>query len=287
MRGEEGPERLLLEPQQLALVELLAGTGGWLGAANAAAPRSASGPPSPRSKIEPWPRRASSWAFWPADCACASTSSMPRRVAAGRVERAALDQALDRALVDRAGVDPLAEVPDRLELAVRLARRDDRLDRRVADVLDRVEAEADRVAGDDEAVIGGVDVGRQDLDPHLVAAVDEERDLVLGRHHRRDHRRHVLGRVVGLQVGGAVGDQRVAGGVGLVERVVGGRRHQRPQVLGDRRAPCPRTAQPSMNLPSIVAIRSRFFLPTALRRSSASAGVKPPSCFEISISCSW
>ncbi len=31
----------------------------------------------------------------------------------GRVERAALDQAFDRAFVDRAGVDPLAEVPDR------------------------------------------------------------------------------------------------------------------------------------------------------------------------------
>jgi DNA polymerase-3 subunit alpha len=46
------------------------------------------------------------------------------------------------------------------------------------------EAEADAVAGDDEAVVGGVDVWGQHLDPHLVAAVDEERDLVLGGHHR-------------------------------------------------------------------------------------------------------
>ena len=103
----------------------------------------------------------------------------------------------------------------------------------MADVLDRVEAEADRLAGDDEAVVGGVDVGRQHLDAHLLAAVDEERHLVLGRHHRGDHRRHVLGRVVGLQVGGAVGDQRVTGRVGLVEGVVGRRGHQRPEVVGD------------------------------------------------------
>ena len=151
---------------------------------------------------------------------------------AGRVEGAALDQAFDRAFVDGARVDPLAEVPDRVDRRVR-ARPQDRLDRRVADVLDRVEAEADRVFGDDEAVVGLVDVGRQDVDPHLRAAVDEERHLVFGVHHRGDHRRHVLGRVVGLEVGGAVGDQPVTGGVGLVEGVVGGGFVQLPEVGGD------------------------------------------------------
>ena len=44
---------------------------------------------------------------------------------------------------------------------------------------------------------------------------------------------------------------------------------------------------PSRNLAFIVAIRSRFFLPIALRRSSASAGLKPAICLAISISCSW
>ena len=51
----------------------------------------------------------------PRDCAAGSTSSIPLRRRPGRVERAALDQALDRPLVDRARVDPLAEVPDRVE----------------------------------------------------------------------------------------------------------------------------------------------------------------------------
>ena len=75
--------------------------------------------------------------------------SLARR--AGRVERAALDQRLDRLLVDGAAVDALAEVPDRGERAVLLARALDRLDRLVADALDRVEAEADVALDDDEA----------------------------------------------------------------------------------------------------------------------------------------
>ena len=208
----------------------------------------------------------------------------PRRP--GRVESPALHQALDRPLVDRPRVDAVAEIPDRLELAARLTRADDRLHRRVPDVLDRVEAEADRVARDDEPVIGGVDVRRHHVDPHRLAAVDEERHLVLGRHDRRDHRGHVLGRVVRLQVGGPVGDQRVARGVGPVEAVVGRGRHQRPEVLATRRS-VPDSARPARNLSSIVAIRSRFFLPTALRRSSASAGLKPAIRLAISINCSW
>ena len=83
-----------------------------------------------------------------------------------------------------------------------------------------------------EVALRRVDVRRQHLDAHVGALGDVVRDLVLRVHHRRDQRRHVLGRVVGLQVGGAVRDQRVAGGVGLVERVVGGALVLVPQQLG-------------------------------------------------------
>ena len=72
---------------------------------------------------------------------------------AGRAERAALDQRLDRLLVDRAAVDPLAEVEQVGERTVLLARPLDRLDRRVADALDRVEPEADVAVDDDELVV--------------------------------------------------------------------------------------------------------------------------------------
>ena len=67
----------------------------------------------------------------------------PLAARAGRAEGAALDQRLDRLLVDRAGVDALAEVPQRGEAPALLARALDRLDRLVADALDRVEPEAD------------------------------------------------------------------------------------------------------------------------------------------------
>ena len=152
---------------------------------------------------------------------------------AGRVERAALDERLERALVRDGRVDALGEVPDRLERPALVARGDDRAGRPLAHVLDRVEAEADLALDDREVGPRAVDVGRLDLDPHLVAGVDVERHAVLRVHHGRDQRGHVLVRVVGAQPGGAVGDQRVAGGVGLVEGVVLRLLHVVPELLGD------------------------------------------------------
>jgi len=70
----------------------------------------------------------------------------------GRAESAALDQRLDRALVDSTRVDAFAELPQRSERPVR-TRRLDRLDSRVADALDGIEAESDVALGDDEGVI--------------------------------------------------------------------------------------------------------------------------------------
>ena len=72
---------------------------------------------------------------------------------AGGAEGAALDERLDRPLVDRARVDAGAEVPDRPELPTLLARRLDRLDRRVAHALDRIEPEADVALDDHELVV--------------------------------------------------------------------------------------------------------------------------------------
>src|SRR3954464_676192 len=54
---------------------------------------------------------------------------------AGRVERPALDQSLDRALVDRTRVDALAEVPQRAERSPLFAAALDRLHGGVAHAL--------------------------------------------------------------------------------------------------------------------------------------------------------
>ena len=152
---------------------------------------------------------------------------------ARRPERAALDERLDRPLVDGARVDARAEVPYRRERPTFVARGLDRLDRRVADALHRIEAEADVAVDDDELVVGQVDVGRQDLDAHALGLGAKNGHLVLGVHHRGDQRRHVLGGVVGLQPRGAVGDQRVTRRVGLVEGVVGRALVGVPQPVDD------------------------------------------------------
>ena len=49
----------------------------------------------------------------------------------------------------------------------------------------------------------------------------------------------------------------------------------------------PFATQPSRNFVSSDAISERIFLPIALRRSSASAGEKPPRSLAICIDCSW
>ena len=139
---------------------------------------------------------------------------------ARRIERARADQALQHAARHVLRVDALGDVPDRDEAPIGLARLDDRAHRVLADVLDGAEAEADPPVHHREVALRRVDVRRQHLEPHRLALGDVERHLVLGVHHRRDQRRHVLGRIVGLQVRGAVRDQRVAGGVRLVERVL-------------------------------------------------------------------
>src|SRR5207253_6829765 len=72
----------------------------------------------------------------------------PRR--AGRVERTALDERLERALVDGLGVDALGEIPDGRERPTLLARPHDRAAGGLADVLHRVEAEADLPLDDGE-----------------------------------------------------------------------------------------------------------------------------------------
>ena len=64
-----------------------------------------------------------------------------------------------------------------------------------------------------------MDVRRPDLDRHPAALGDRRGDLLLVGPERGQHRGHVVDRVVRLEVRGLVGDQPVAGRVGLVEAV--------------------------------------------------------------------
>ena len=109
MLGDVEAERLLLEAQELALVELgdrdrrMLDLDGLLGLAEAAVEdRGLAGEPVGRDALAV-----------PESGVERGEHPHPRR--AGRVERAALHERLERALVQRLRVDALGELPDRLE----------------------------------------------------------------------------------------------------------------------------------------------------------------------------
>ena len=192
------------------------------------------------------------------------------------VERARLDQRLEQAAVEDAAAGARGEVEDVGERAAGGALGDQRIDRLDADAADRGQRIADRAAV--RAVLDGelgaavVDVGRPELDadPRDLLAVEVELVLI-GAVHR--HRRgEELDRVVGLEIGGLVGEQRVGGGVRLVEAVAGELR----DLLEDRgrellRDLCARP-RPRRRSRAAASISALIFLPIARRRRSA-----PPS----------
>ena len=127
-------------------------------------------------------------------------------------------------------VDPPAEVVQRDEragLRSPIADGDDRVDRALADVLDRRQSEADRLrrAGgiglDREEGQRLLNVRRPHLDPQPAALGDDRGDLLGALAEAVEDGGHELDRIVRLEVGRLVGDQPVAGGVGLVEAVSG------------------------------------------------------------------
>ena len=131
----------------------------------------------------------------------------------------------------------IEQVPER---AVALALGDEIRHRLRADPLDRGERVADRGAAglrvgfDREGDLRAVDVGRQQLDAEPVEFRAEMRELVGVAEVERHRRGQELDRVVRLQIGGLIGDQRVGGGVRLVEAVAGELRHLVEDQLGAR-----------------------------------------------------
>ena len=148
-----------------------------------------------------------------------SESNSAFRDDAEEVERSRLDQRLDHFLVARAQVDRFAELEERCEPPLLLARFEDRFDGAAADAFHRAEAEADVRADHGEGVVRLVDVRRQDADAHLRRLVDELHHEVGAVHFRGHQRGHEVPRVVNLQPRGLVRDERVGDRVRLVEAV--------------------------------------------------------------------
>ena len=103
-----------------------------------------------------------------------------------------------------------------------------------ADVANCPESESNVVTHSSKATIRFVDVGRQNLDTHASTLGQVQPEFVFAVAHAREQCRHKLGRIVCLEVRGPVAQNPVAGGVRLVEGVIGEGHEHFPQS-GDGR----------------------------------------------------
>src|SRR5579875_472075 len=160
------------------------------------------------------------------------------------IQRAALDQRLCHSPVDLRPVDAVAELLEAVEALARqrVARIDNRLDRALADILDNPEAKTDaqRAFLIDrlyfERYAAAVDARRQDLDSQLLTLRDRRRDPLRGsaRMTRRQTQdgRHVLCRVVRLEIRRLIRNGPIADRMRLVEGIAGERLDQVEDQLG-------------------------------------------------------
>ena len=147
-----------------------------------------------------------------------------RPILVQRVEGAGSNQALDQALVDHALVQPLGKVEQILEGAVLDALLGEPAHGFAAHALDGCERIPDRLLAigvplHHELGRGPVHVGRQELDADLLEVAPVAVQLFDVAHIERHGRGEELDRMVGLEVGRLVADQRIGGGVALVEAV--------------------------------------------------------------------
>src|SRR5262249_37526054 len=133
---------------------------------------------------------------------------------------------LDELFEGGTGYDPLvealAEVENVAESAAVVAGAYDVVGGAAADALDGGHSEDNVVSRDGEIGDTVVEAWRQDLDAKLLGVVDvldHDVALVAVVDLAREERGHEFRGVVGLEVGGLVGDQGVGGAVGLVEAV--------------------------------------------------------------------
>ena len=152
-----------------------------------------------------------------------------------RVHRTRLHECLEHPLVDETGIDHAAQLVQGLVAPLLFAGLEHRLDGGLTDVLDRGETEADLPLRHGEIEPRAVDVRRQHLDAHPAALGDVVHELVGVRLFRREQRREEVHRVVHLQPGRVVGDQRIGRGVRLVEAVSREVSHEIEDLLGRRR----------------------------------------------------
>src|SRR5680860_745690 len=147
------------------------------------------------------------------------------------VQSATLYQTLQRSLVQDRRIYAFAKLEDILEGTACLPLLQYVGDGADSHILHSIETKANAAVHRPEIQRGLVDIGRQHLYAHLVRNRHVEGHLVLGIHDAGYQGRHVLHGIISLQIGGAIGNQRVARGMRLVERVVPRFFHEVPKVI--------------------------------------------------------
>ena len=149
------------------------------------------------------------------------------------VERAGPYEGFHHSPIDLPVIDATGEVEEVRVRSVPGAFVDDVLERGFACPLDRAEPVPDAaLVGHAEAMDAFVDVRRCDGEAQRATLLDQVDDLVGAVHVGGQHRRHECGWMVRLEPRGLVRQQRVRGGVRLVEAVSGELFHQVEDVRG-------------------------------------------------------
>ena len=156
-----------------------------------------------------------------------------RACMAKTVKGAGLDQGFQCPAVDAlVGITP-TDVDQVAVRPVAVALFDQGIDDRFADTLERAQPVANGVGiSHAEAEAAAVDVGRYHRQTQCTAFFDEAHDLVGGIHVSRHDGRHKRRRVVGLEPGRLIGDQRIGHRMGLVKTVAGELFHQVKNISG-------------------------------------------------------
>ena len=156
-----------------------------------------------------------------------------------RVEGTGLDQRFHAALVNAGALDAAGKVkqagerPGLCSGSTTLARRDNCLNRLLPGALYGAQTVADLLVGDGlEAVEATVHIRWLKAQAHFFGVLEQHLELVGVVHFHRHIGAEELGRVVHLDPGRVVGQERVGGGVRLVEAVAGKLFHQVKNLVG-------------------------------------------------------
>ena len=150
-----------------------------------------------------------------------------------RIERTALDKGFERLSVVALRINAVHEVVQTGERTVLLALLDDLVRHVATNAAHADQAETDAVFDRGELRVRGVDIGRQHWRAVVVAAGDVADQAIGVAHVTGQHCRHVLVRVMRLQVSRAHNQDRVRSRMRFVERVLCELLGIVPDLLGD------------------------------------------------------